>query len=323
MESSSLPTLAVVALLSCRLHACSRTARASLGVGSDNTSASVECQQKNVNVILNKASISFVVAFVVSTTLPSSRPLLNDIRVSPENNVNSEHAAEEPLQAVESVNAKAPIFQTSDVVDLSVQFRGDDNSFVLSNSVAVAPDRSASRNPLPPVLSTRRQRRAHDTTSCNYSDFCNTDISRLIEAMVHQAETAHANRRAKKSKSNVAHRSPSKHAVTRKLSQEVSLEPDQVTKNKLTDGAIATRVNSRYIKGPIHKPNENPSHLLGPMFQDNMDDDVPAMTSCDSMSLASDHSFSTRCSFDTVSISPMKSRKSLSSLRNAEWPIIE
>merc|ERR1712087_677571 len=51
-----------------------------------------------------------------------------------------------------------------------------------------------------PRLSTRRQRRAYDTSTRNYSDFCNTALSRQIEAMVLEVESAYENRHVTKSK---------------------------------------------------------------------------------------------------------------------------
>lgn len=328
MEPNSLPTLAVVALLSCRPHACSSSDRASFGAGRDNASASVECRHKHLNAMFYEASFSFVVAFVVSTTLPSSRPLTNNTCESPENNMNSELSPRELFPAADRIHAKSTMFQMLDVVDMNVQFHGDDNSFVLSKSVAVAPDRSTSRNRIPSVISARRHRRAQDTTSCNYSDFCNNDISRQIEAMVNHVESDYANRRTKKNKSNVARKSLSKHVVARELQQVTSLESDQVTKNNIARGPVRddvtiTRANSCYIQDPLYKPNREPSHLLGYVFHENMDDDVPAMRSCDSMSLTSDHSFSTRSSSGTIGVSPMKLTRNVSAQRNTEWPIIE
>ena len=55
-----------------------------------------------------------------------------------------------------------------------------------------------------PRITTRRQRRANDTSPCNYSDFCNNDLAHQIEVMVLEVETAYANRHTKKLNHGVA-----------------------------------------------------------------------------------------------------------------------
>merc|ERR1712087_76976 len=112
------------------------------------------------------------------------------------------------------------------VPEVVVQFRRDDNSFVVSSSSIAASERVATR-PSPTPTTTRRQRRPYDTDSCNYSDFCDNDFSRQIEAMVFEVETAYANRRMKKIKDSAARKPFSRKCAVEEdeASSEMTSEP--------------------------------------------------------------------------------------------------
>jgi hypothetical protein len=180
----------------------------------------------------------------------------------------------------------------------------------------------------PPRITTRRQRRANDTSSCYYSDFCNNDLSRQIEAMVFEVETAYENRHVKKPKHSVAQHSSTDCSSIKEVEQassaDNSLEMIKDTasstpvKNPLQDKTLKT------IKDTPSTPNKNPLQLLHRMFETQQEyDAVPTMKACDSLvSLSSEYSISTRSSSDNLSLAPTKKARKISPQPNAEWAII-
>eukprot|EP00579_Thalassiosira_antarctica_P010285 CAMPEP_0201915382 /NCGR_PEP_ID=MMETSP0903-20130614/5310_1 /ASSEMBLY_ACC=CAM_ASM_000552 /TAXON_ID=420261 /ORGANISM="Thalassiosira antarctica, Strain CCMP982" /LENGTH=305 /DNA_ID=CAMNT_0048450971 /DNA_START=176 /DNA_END=1093 /DNA_ORIENTATION=+ len=181
-----------------------------------------------------------------------------------------------------------------------------------------------------PRITSRRQRRGKDKTSCYDSDFCNNDLARQIEAMVLEAETAFENRHVTKS------------SVAQLLSTECSIikEAEQARSNDKTLESTKNSLFSITAKNTLQvdtletnkdnlpsTPNWYPLQLLHRTFQTQTQqkhDDVPSMTKSDSLvSVSSDHSTSARSSSDLLNLTPTKKARKMSPQPNAEWAIIE
>lgn len=178
-------------------------------------------------------------------------------------------------------------------------------------------------------ITSRRQRRHKEKTSCYDSDFCNNDLAREIEAMVLEAETAFDNRHV------------TKRSVTQLLSTECSIikEVEQASSTDQTLETIEDNLpsipakntpqekTSETIKDTLSTPNWYPFQLLHRTFQTQRQhehDDVPAMTQCDSLvSVSGDYLMSTRSSSDLLSLTSTKKTRKMSPQPNAEWAIIE
>merc|ERR1712087_610449 len=197
-----------------------------------------------------------------------------------------------------------------------------------------------------PRISTRRQRRAYGASSDNYSDFCDTDLSRRIEAMVVEVEAAYENRHVTKSKHVI-----DQHVVRTEPTCRKSLGPKRTKNaspspqmNRLSQNMTSESVESR----PPSATGKNTSFPMSlrkqqktmnsikdrPGFQllrralqsiQESDDDVPAMKPCDSLaSLSSNHSISTRSSSGFLNaLPPKKTWASPPPRGNADWAIME
>mmetsp|Transcript_816 Transcript_816/g.1443 ORF Transcript_816/g.1443 Transcript_816/m.1443 type:complete len:337 (+) Transcript_816:129-1139(+) len=204
------------------------------------------------------------------------------------------------------------------------------------------------------TFTTRRQRRASDTSSCNYSDFCDNDLSRQIEAMVLRVETEYANRRVKKTKQNTATHSVSKRMISKEAAQEVCAdtstkiedglvkvpsmhvvhdkESDDVRRNptnnllkliNLAQGNTSKSISRKLFNAANANPHQLLRHTLKSM---KASDDVPAMKPCDSMaSFSSDYSFASMSRSSSHFLNFARSKKSNGAMpgSNAEWAIIE
>jgi len=210
-----------------------------------------------------------------------------------------------------------------DATDLSVQFNDNDNAFVLlsCSSAAASTGVVSPRIENPTRTTTRRQRRSQDTSTCNYSDFCENDVSRQIEAIALEVETAYKNRRMKKVQSKtVTQSSFSKYPIVKEVDKASSIEMTP----EVVKVVPISRVKNTYVKNTHIAPNKKSMHLLHRMFNTKPEDDVPSMRACDSsMSLSSDYSVSSRLNSDFFSMSPMKKTRNFSPQSNAEWAIIE
>merc|ERR1712087_1061376 len=197
-----------------------------------------------------------------------------------------------------------------------------------------------------PRISTRRQRRAYDTSSRNYSDFCNTALSRQIEAMVSEVESAYENRHVRKSKHVINQQTctDTEHSMTKGVEQDLTLkriknEPSSSLTKSLFQNTTPDKSTSAISKNnPFQMPlgdHQKTSKSIEdtPRFQrlrralqtvQESDDDVPAMKPCDSLaSLSSDSSIRTRSSLDLLDMSPSKKPWMPSPRRNAGWAIME
>jgi len=331
MEPNSFPILIVLSLLSCRSCVGSAGGKDIPGICGDDASATI--RQRNIlNNMLCSASFSFAIAFIMATTLPPSSLILDLTREPSEEIEIPLDQPKKPSLAVNRADSKPKISAVAYDADLlSVQFNGDDNSFVLSSSgSASASDVLFPRSGNSTTISTRRQRRAQETMACNYSDFCDNNLSRQIEAMVSEIESAHEDRRTKKINGSNPRRPSSEYSVAEELCQAASVE----TIREVIKEEAPTPISKDLYMKDVHyaRNNNNSFHLLRRMLNRKLedDDDVPAMRACDSMSLSSsEFSFSTRSSCtrsscETLSMTPMqKSRHYLSLQPNAEWAIIE
>ena len=326
MEPSGLPTLIAVSLLCCCSHDRPPTGSGSPAtpIDGNNAHATAERQRNVLNSIFCGASLSLVTAFVVVSTLPPSLFVLPFARKSLEENTTPQHLptpCSKPCSAANETDSKSTLFHVPEVVDLSVQFRHDDNSFVLSSSCYSASDALVPRTRKPTPVTTRRQRRAQETSTCNYSDFCDNDLTRQIEAMVLEVETAYANRGTKNTQDIAAQPSIPEYLFAQDPDQAVNAD---TTVKVITDDAHVHRAKNSYPQDTDYSHNNKSLHILRQIFNKNLKDDVPAMRMCDdSMSLSSDYSFSTRSSLETLSTSPTKRLRNLSPQPNAEWSIIE
>lgn len=172
----------------------------------------------------------------------------------------------------------------------------------------------------PSTFTTRRQRRARDTSSCNYSDFCDNDLSRQIEAMVLEVETAFDHRHVKKSEHIIATHLSSKYSITKKVKQDVLKCDVPSTPLKSTFEAM--------VKGKPIDSTKTSFGLLRRMFetQPGHGDAIPEMKPCDSLiSLSSNRSsmMGTRSSSDFLSVLTSRKPRNMSAQSNAEWAIIE
>jgi len=174
------------------------------------------------------------------------------------------------------------------------------------------------------TFTTRRQRRASDTSSCNYSDFCDNDLSRQIEAMVLEVETAFDHRHLKKSEHIIATHLSSQYSITKKMEEEVLKCVVPITHPRSTFEALVKKP----VKGEPNDSTENSFGLLRSMFETQLGrgDSIPKMKPCDSLiSLSSSRSsmMSSRSSSDFLSVLSIRKSRSMSAQGNAEWAIIE
>jgi len=294
--------------LSC-LPVCPPQGKESPFDGGDDARATTQHQ---LNSMLRVASLSLATVFVATLACKSS-----------EKKTSPQQSPKKSCKAANRTNVRPSLSRVPDVVDICVRFRGDDNAFVISSTTSSDSVASDLEVPLTPIT-TRRQRRAHDTSECNYSDFCDNDLSRQIEAMALDVETTHANRRTSRRTKKTS--SASEQSVAEKRDQAPIVKPSpEVVRVECTPAPAAENLD---IRDTHCTPNKNSLHLLRQMFNKKLEDDVPAMRSCDSMSLSS--SFSSRSSLSTLSLSPvklsmspMKKLRSLSPQPNAEWAIME
>jgi len=175
---------------------------------------------------------------------------------------------------------------------------------------------------LPKVTSTRRQRRSQDKCSANYSDFCDNDLSRQIEAMALEVETAFENRYLSVKNS-------------RQSAAELLLTDFQVVEENEAELSSGSELVESLVEVEVCKPIEEepctlssyPVPVLQRMSPKKLDfnNDMPTMVASDSLaSFASDYSLDSRSSSDFASMASFKkTQKMYSSQSNAEWAIIE
>jgi len=138
-------------------------------------------------------------------------------------------------------------------------------------------------------------------------------------AMVFEVETAYANRRMKKIKDSAA-RKP----FSRKCAVEEDEASSEMTSEPIRKHTPNQSSRAKELDAMLHCAQKNRSvDLLHNMVNEKLECDVPALRSCDSMSFSSDYSLSTRSSFETLSLSPIKKMRSSLSRHNAEWSILE
>lgn len=170
-------------------------------------------------------------------------------------------------------------------------FCDDDDTFVSASSseadtsFAVVDDKAfkltgTSATPVM-ITTTRRQRRFNDTSSCNYSDFSNNDLSRQIEAMVLEEETAYNNRRAKKSQYiDIAQQQSN--MKTFEFIKDNALVTPTSTMNSCRENAFKS---AKEDASSTSTQNESPVYLLlSGMFQTKqgqLGDVMPDMKPCD------------------------------------------
>lgn len=176
-------------------------------------------------------------------------------------------------------------------------------------------------------ITSRRQRREKNKTSCYDSDFCNNDLARQIEAMALEVETVFENRHV--TKRSVAQLLSSECSIIKKVERASSADksfdtiednlPSIPAKNTFQEKTLET------IKDTPSTPNWYPLQLLHRTFQAQHEhDDVPAMSSCDSLvSVSSDYSISTRSILDLPSLTSTTKTRKMSPQSNAEWAIME
>mmetsp|Transcript_29723 Transcript_29723/g.62048 ORF Transcript_29723/g.62048 Transcript_29723/m.62048 type:complete len:212 (+) Transcript_29723:813-1448(+) len=159
------------------------------------------------------------------------------------------------------------------------------------------------------ITTTRRQRRVNDTSSCNYSDFCNNDLSRQIEAMVLKEETAYNNRHAKNSQYIGIAQQQSNRKTFEVIKDNVLLTPT-TTMNSCRENAFKS---AKEDAPSTSTQNQSPVHLLLsriiPTKQGQLGDMMPDMKPCDSPAYL-DCSVSTRSGSD-VSIATSNEDDSL------------
>ena len=159
-------------------------------------------------------------------------------------------------------------------------------------------------------ITSRRQRRGKDKTSCHDSDFCNNDLARQIEAMVLEVETAFENRHVKKSNRSAAQLLSAEFSIIEEVKQASSANK---TLETIDDSLPSIPAKKPFLEKTLEAIKDTPStpnwyllQLLHRTFQTQHDhDDVPAMTTCDSdslVSVSSDYSISTRSSSGLLSL---------------------
>merc|ERR1712127_1016742 len=194
----------------------------------------------------------------------------------------------------------------------------------------------------------------------NFSDFCDTDLSRQLEAMVADVETAYANRPTVKNSKALQKSYSTNHLVSSRSSRssmsltsmtQSTVKPftlTRPTKNILREkmnGAVSKplpvqtsllnmmkHANVMQKNNPFQKITKDAKNLRGDdHFQllrrtlqlSHKQSDVPKMTACNSLASAfSDVSMFSRTSSEFLR-STVKKTRNAPSRPNAEWAIIE
>ena len=171
------------------------------------------------------------------------------------------------------------------------------------------------------------RRRKQDKSSANYSEFCDNDLSRQIEAIALEVETAFENRHlsVKKPRQSAAELLLTEYPAANELEVQVAKEVESSS-----SGAVEGDVRPKAcepIKDEPFTQNSIPVPVLKRMTNKKLgfNNGVPAMLASDSLaSFASDYSFDTMPRSDFVSMASFKkTQKMYSSQPNAEWAIIE
>lgn len=324
ISSSSLATLIVASQLS--LDPCTGTAAEGFFDCLDDVDGTSPMdKRKVVDNMLQGASIALAIAFSMAADLPPMRMEVASGPVATSDTSDYNVVENDNVKALWSQRPRlsrrtklSNLFQTAEKWEEVPVLQGcDDGQGSLSS--AGTPVKQL------PKISTRRQRRASDKSRANYSDFCDNDLSRQIEAMVMEAETAHENRRAKKSNHVIA-QSLIKTPVKNEKSIEMKVEKlSTPAKEPLHFDLVRSNTTKSICLSPIPHSSE-PLQLLRNAFQTptKKNDHVPEMTPCDSLaSMASDYSFDSRSSFGSFSPTPQKKSWNFSAQRNAEWSILE
>ncbi len=179
IHSSSLATLVVASRLCCDVCTGFSSEEHADGLDGDKHGY-VTDRRDSVDHRLYVASIVLAIAFSVATT-----PIVDDLDVRVRRTRRARlHGRRKSRKSLQLPSKH----KWDDVPELSAY---DD----LESSSNQAHVREESRR-----LSTRRQRRVHDTSSRNYSDFCDNALSRQIEAMTSYVEKAYENRHVEESK---------------------------------------------------------------------------------------------------------------------------
>jgi len=180
---------------------------------------------------------------------------------------------------------------------------------------------------LPKIKTTRRRRRKQDKSSANYSEFCDNDLSRQIEAMALEVETAFENRHLnlKKSRQSASELLLNDYPVAKELEVQVAKEVESSSSGAV-EGAVRPKACEPIKDEPLTQ-NSIPVPVIQRMTNKKLgfNNGVPAMVASDSLaSFASNYSFNTRSRSDFASMASFKkTQKMYSSQPNAEWAIIE
>jgi len=329
IDSSALATLLIASRLSLDSSAGTEATDCDDGVDDRDDVGDMQDQTYTVDKIFQGASIALAVAFSVSAHLDPTD------RADGETGQTVEHG----YHAVDNNNVTAlwdqrprfprrmklsNLFQAAEEwEDVPVLQGCDASQDLLSTPSAKIRE--------PQKISTRRQRRSKDKSRCNYSDFCDNDLSRQIEGMVMEVETAYANRHVKKSKHVIA-QTPIQASIKKEekvctTGTSVAMMKDEElftpTKNLLqvfnlvggkTAKTISLSPSPPSIKSQLH-------HAGKPT---DVNDGVPQMTPCDSLaSLSSDYSIGSTSSLSSFGVTPQKKTWNFSRQRNADWSILE